>query len=136
MRRRANPGGKAAKAQRPKTLKRRNVPKAAGGRSPLAANKETSAARLARELKEAREQQTATADVLKQQLSLRLKPRSGGSHRKCNTALRSQSWSYSSIQWRISHSSRLSWCLAGFHGIFGSSPISSGTRHNSGKSCG
>ena len=32
---------------------------------PLAANKETSAARLARELKEAREQQAATADVLK-----------------------------------------------------------------------
>ena len=65
MRRRANPGGKAAKAQRPETLKRRNVPKAAGGRSPLAANKETRAARLARELKEAREQQAATADVLK-----------------------------------------------------------------------
>src|SRR5262245_46578528 len=56
---------KAAKTQRPKTLKRRDAPKAARGRSSLAANKETSAAQLVRELKEAREQQTATADVLK-----------------------------------------------------------------------
>ena len=46
-------------------MKRRDAPKAARGRSSLAANKETSAAQLARELKEAREQQTATADVLK-----------------------------------------------------------------------
>jgi GAF domain-containing protein len=65
MRQRDKAGGKAAKTQRLKTLKRRNAPKAARGRSSLAANKETSAARLARELKEAREQQTATADVLK-----------------------------------------------------------------------
>ncbi|MGA7666137.1 MAG: GAF domain-containing protein, partial [Pseudolabrys sp.] len=65
MRRRDKTGGRAAKTQRPKTLKRRDAPKAARGRSSLAANKETSAAQLARELKEAREQQTATADVLK-----------------------------------------------------------------------
>ena len=65
MRRRNKTGGRAAKTQRPKTLKRRDAPKAARGRSSLAANKETSAAQLARELKEAREQQTATADVLK-----------------------------------------------------------------------
>jgi len=46
-------------------LKRHDAPKAARGRSSLATNKETSAAQLARELKEAREQLTATADVLK-----------------------------------------------------------------------
>ena len=56
---------KAARTQRPKTLKRRNAPKAARGRSTGAAGKKTSVARLARELKEAHEQQVATADVLK-----------------------------------------------------------------------
>ena len=56
MRRRDKTGGRAAKTQRRKTLKRRDAPKAARGRSSLAANKETSAAQLARELKEAREQ--------------------------------------------------------------------------------
>jgi GAF domain-containing protein len=50
MRQRDKTGGKAAKTQRLKTSKR---------------CKETNAARLARELKEAREQQVATADVLK-----------------------------------------------------------------------
>ena len=65
MRRRDKTGGRAPKTQRSKTLKRRDTPKAGRGRSSLAANKETSAARLARELKEAREQQIATADVLK-----------------------------------------------------------------------
>src|SRR5262245_31199392 len=64
MRQRDKTGGKAAKTQRLKTLKRRNAPKAARGSS-LAASKETNAARLAHELKEAREQQVATADVLK-----------------------------------------------------------------------
>src|SRR5215831_17934342 len=64
MRQRDRTGGKAAKTQRLKTLKRRNAPKAARGSS-LAASKETNAARLAHELKEAREQQVATADVLK-----------------------------------------------------------------------
>ncbi|MGC1927265.1 MAG: histidine kinase, partial [Pseudolabrys sp.] len=65
MRRRIKAGSNTVKTQRRKTLKRRDAPKAARGRSSLAANKETSAAQLARELKEAREQQTATADVLK-----------------------------------------------------------------------
>ena len=46
-------------------MKRRNAPKAAYSRSSLAASKETNVARLARERDEAREQQTATADVLK-----------------------------------------------------------------------
>src|SRR5262249_40996637 len=64
MRQRDKTGGKAAKTQRLKTLKRRNAPKAARGSS-LAASKETNAARLAHQLKEAREQQVATADVLK-----------------------------------------------------------------------
>src|SRR5262249_15964993 len=62
MRQRDKTGGKAAKTQHLKTLKRRNAPKAARGSS-LAA--ETNAGRLAHELKEAREQQVATADVLK-----------------------------------------------------------------------
>ena len=65
MRRRDKTGGKAAKTQRPKTLKRRNAPKAARRRSSLAAGKETNVARLTRELNEAREQQTATSEVLK-----------------------------------------------------------------------
>ena len=65
MRRRDKAGGKAAKTQRPKTLRRRNLPKAARRRSSVIAGKETNVARLTRELVEAREQQTATADVLK-----------------------------------------------------------------------
>ena len=65
MRRSDKAGGKAAKMQRPKTLKRRNSSKAARRRSSVTAGKETNVARLARELVEAREQQTATADVLK-----------------------------------------------------------------------
>jgi two-component system, NtrC family, sensor kinase len=52
-------------AKRPKRLKRRNAPMAAGRRSSLAASNETNVARLTRERDEAREQQTATADVLK-----------------------------------------------------------------------
>ena len=51
--------GKAAKTQHHKTSKE------AGRRSSLADGKQTNVARLTRELKEAREQQTATADVLK-----------------------------------------------------------------------
>jgi GAF domain-containing protein len=65
MRRRDKAGGKAVKTQRRKTLKRRYAPKAAYSRSSIAASKETNVARLARERDEAREQQTATADVLK-----------------------------------------------------------------------
>src|SRR6478736_4936536 len=63
MRRRDKAGGKVVKTQRPKTLKRRNASKAARRRS--FAGKETNVARLTRELVETREQQTATADVLK-----------------------------------------------------------------------
>ena len=63
MRRRGKTGGKAAKAQRRKTLRRRNAPKAAR-RRPLAAGKETNVARLTRERDEALQQQTATGEVL------------------------------------------------------------------------
>ena len=59
MRRRGNPGGKAAKAQRPRTLKRRNTP------SSVAPNEVTDAARLTHERDEALEQFTATSEVLK-----------------------------------------------------------------------
>ena len=64
MRRRDKTGGKAAKTQRPETLKRRNGLKTTRRRS-SAAGKRTSAAQVARELHEAREQQTASAEVLK-----------------------------------------------------------------------
>jgi two-component system, NtrC family, sensor kinase len=63
MRRRDNTG-KAAKAQRPKTLKRRNAPKTARHRNSAATAKESNVARLSRELSEAFEQQAATADIL------------------------------------------------------------------------
>ena len=55
---------KAVKTRRHKSLTRRAEPKTAR-RNSVAAGKETNVARLTRELKEAREQQTATADVLK-----------------------------------------------------------------------
>ena len=55
MRRRDKAGGRAAKAQRPKTLKRRNGLK----------TKETNIAQFIRERDEAREQQTATAEILR-----------------------------------------------------------------------
>src|SRR6516165_1606587 len=66
MRRRSRAGGKSAKSQRRKTTtpERRNAPKAARRRSSTA-GKETEVARLRRELHEAQEQQTATAEVLK-----------------------------------------------------------------------
>jgi GAF domain-containing protein len=59
--------GDTAKARRRKTATPRQRPgrKAAGGRNLAVAGKETAAARLTRELKEARHQQTATAEVLK-----------------------------------------------------------------------
>ena len=62
MRRRDKAGGKAAKTQRHKTLKRRNATKV--GRTPPAtdANEKID---LERRLNEAQQQQTATADVLK-----------------------------------------------------------------------
>ena len=65
MRRRDKAGGKAAKTQRPKTLKRRNAPKAARHRSSVVATKETNVEQLTRELAEAREREAATAEVLK-----------------------------------------------------------------------
>ena len=58
MRRRDKAGGKAAKTRRHKTLTARR-------RGSSAAVQETEVARLTRELEEAREQQTATSEVLK-----------------------------------------------------------------------
>jgi two-component system, NtrC family, sensor kinase len=63
--RRRKTGGKAIRTRRRKTLMRRDGPKAVHHHSCLAASHETEVARLTRELEEAREQQVATADVLK-----------------------------------------------------------------------
>ena len=63
MRRRDNTGGKVAKAQRPKTLKRRNAPRV-GCKAP-AADAAEKIALLEHRLNEALEQQTATAEILK-----------------------------------------------------------------------
>src|SRR5438477_6804507 len=63
MRPRDKAGGKAAKTQRPKTLKGHN--KTARVRSSRIPRKETNVARLTRERDEALEQRTATAEVLK-----------------------------------------------------------------------
>src|SRR5262245_31236242 len=57
-------GRKTAKTRRPKTLKRRNRPKA-NLRKPLAADANERIAMLTRERDEALERQTATNDVLK-----------------------------------------------------------------------
>ena len=65
MRRRDKTGDNAIKTQRRKTLKLCDAPKTTPGRSCLAVGKETNAAWLTRELQEAREQQTATSEVLK-----------------------------------------------------------------------
>src|SRR5271169_3039230 len=64
MKRRSIKGGGPAKTRRqaPKP-QRHNAPKA--GRTSSAADRVTEVARLARELNEAREQQTATSEVLK-----------------------------------------------------------------------
>src|SRR5262245_55509572 len=62
MRRRNKTGGKEGKIQRPKTLKRPNALKTARHRNFSAAEQ---IGALTRELKEAREQQTATAEVLR-----------------------------------------------------------------------
>ena len=59
MRRRGKAGGKTLKAQRPKTLTRRIVPEGISSRS----NREET--NIARELHEAREQQVATAEILR-----------------------------------------------------------------------
>jgi GAF domain-containing protein len=66
MKRRSRAGGDPIKARHRKTPKpkRRNAPKAASRRSPSPASQDTEVARLARELNEALEQQTATSEVL------------------------------------------------------------------------
>ena len=66
MRRRSGAGGEPAKAQRRKTgaRKPRVTSKAARPKSSSAAREGTKVARLTNELKEARQQLTATADVL------------------------------------------------------------------------
>jgi two-component system, NtrC family, sensor kinase len=64
MRRRDKSGGKAVKPQRRKTLTRRRAPKATRGGNPLA-TEETNVADLTRALSDAREQQMATAEILR-----------------------------------------------------------------------
>ena len=65
MRRRNKTGGKAAKTQRRKTLKRRNAPKILQRGISLATGEETNVGQLTRELAEAREREAATSEVLK-----------------------------------------------------------------------
>ena len=67
MRRRSKAGGEPAKARRRKAVTpgRRDAPKAVRRRGSSPAGQDTKNAQLARELNEAREQQAATADVLK-----------------------------------------------------------------------
>src|SRR5262249_38258284 len=65
-RRRSRAGGEQAKAQRPKTGARKSgiAPKATRPRSASDARNETKVAQLTNDLNEARQQLTATADVL------------------------------------------------------------------------
>ena len=65
MSQRDKAGGRAAKAQRPKALKRRNAPKLAHHRKPSAADADDKIALLEHRLNEALEQQTATSEILK-----------------------------------------------------------------------
>ena len=67
MRRRSRAGGQSAKSRRHKvvTPKRRSAPESVGARSSSVAGQETEVARLTRELNEAREQQAATAEILR-----------------------------------------------------------------------
>src|SRR6516164_8795989 len=67
MRRRSRAGSEPAKAQPRKAAARKSriAPKAVRPRSSSAAHEETKVARLTNELNEARQQQTAAADVLK-----------------------------------------------------------------------
>jgi class 3 adenylate cyclase len=65
MSRRDKAGGEAVKTRRPKTSTRRNARKAVHRRSSSTSAAETEVAQLKRDLYEALEQQTATADVLK-----------------------------------------------------------------------
>ena len=66
MRRRSSAGGKSPNAQAPKAAARKSriTPKAVRPRSSSAVHEETKVARLTRERDEAREQQTATSDLL------------------------------------------------------------------------
>ena len=66
MRRRSGAGGERVKTRRRKavTAKGGNAPQSARGRSPSAAGREATIARLTRELNESLERQAATADVL------------------------------------------------------------------------
>jgi two-component system, NtrC family, sensor kinase len=66
MSRRSRAGSEPVKTRRRKavTVKHRNAPKSARGRSSSAAGQETEVARLTRELNESLERQAATADVL------------------------------------------------------------------------
>ena len=67
MKQRSRAGGELVKKRRRKAapLKRRNAPKAVRRRSSFAPGQETKVARLARELNQALEQQTATAEILR-----------------------------------------------------------------------
>src|SRR5690349_976280 len=65
MRRPDKTGGKAAKTQRRKTLRRRNTAKVARRRESSAVDTTERIAQLTRERDEALQRQTATADVLK-----------------------------------------------------------------------
>jgi GAF domain-containing protein len=65
MRRRSRAGGEKTRRRKTATLKRRNAPKAVSNRSVSVPSQETEVARLARELNEALERQTATAEILK-----------------------------------------------------------------------
>ena len=67
MRRRSRAGGEPVKTRRRKTVTRKNsnAPKAVRSRSVSLPSQETEVARLSRELNEALERQTATAEILK-----------------------------------------------------------------------
>src|SRR5437764_14510504 len=66
MRRRSRAGGKSVKPRRRETAapERRNAPKAKRRRSSVTPDKKTNMTQLAHELKDAREQQMATAEIL------------------------------------------------------------------------
>ena len=65
MRQRDKAGGRAAKAQRRKMMKRRDAPKTARHSDSPASGEETNIARLSRERNEALEQQAATSEILR-----------------------------------------------------------------------
>ena len=77
MRQREKTGGKAAIAQRRKTLRRRNTAKVACRRKPSAADESERTALLTRERDEALEQLSATSEVLSVISELAGRPRTG-----------------------------------------------------------